>query len=85
MQEETRQDYFWSSIAFGQPLGWWLVVESFRQLSPWIYAQRNEVLISSGYRSAILEMEDGQHPDLHTQNIFIAQSHQVASAMSCCG
>ena len=73
LQEGIRQDFSWSTIAFGQLPGWWAGVESTRRLSPWVTTEQwNQVIKASGYTGIDLELPDRVSSDLHTQSLFVA-------------
>ena len=77
LQEGVRQDFGWSTIAFGQLPGWWAGIEPARRLSPWIASNEwNEIIKSSGFRGIDLELPDRQPADLHTQSLFVATASE---------
>ncbi|WPH00651.1 iterative type I polyketide synthase [Acrodontium crateriforme] len=81
LQEGTRQDYWWSGIAFGQLPGWWMGVEPIRQWSPWVSSsQWNDILIAAGYTGFGLEIQDSQDEEIHTQSLFIAKTAAVGKS-----
>lgn len=83
LQEGVRQDFCWSTIAFGQLPGWWAGIEPTRKMSPWITSEQwNQIIKASGFRGVDLELPDRSSPDLHTQSLFVATALSETSSTS---
>ncbi|KAK5957266.1 Type I Iterative PKS [Knufia fluminis] len=73
LQEGVRQDFAWSTIAFGQLPGWWAGVEPNRKMSPWIPSDDwDNIIKSANFTGIDLELSDRRSRDLHTQSLFVA-------------
>lgn len=78
IQEGTRQDYFWSSLAFGQLPGWWLSIEDDRKWCPFIsVSQWDDLLKNSGFSGVELDMPNSQDKRLQIQSLLLTRAVEV--------